>query len=67
MIKGPSIELSLKDRDRLFNKYIFASIIKEGVNIPAVTDILLHWCWENRQISLNFASLIILQMTDSKR
>lgn len=67
MIKGPSTELSHKDRDRLFNKYVFASIIKEGINVNALNDILLHWCWENRQISLNFASLTILQMTDSKR
>lgn len=36
------------------------------MNIDAFNDILIHWCWSNQQISLNFASLIITQMVDSK-
>lgn len=60
LLRGPvSLELSQMDREKLFNKSYFASIIEEGVNLEAIADILVHWCWMNNSVSTNFAQLVI--------
>jgi hypothetical protein len=59
--------LSAKDKDKFFNRNFFGSIIQENVNLEAISEILTHWCFENRSVSINFSNVIINQLTDGSK
>lgn len=62
-----AINMSNNDRDKLFHRPFFASLVQCGCNLQALQEILIHWCWYNTSISLNFATLIVDNLKDDNR
>eukprot|EP01080_Neovahlkampfia_damariscottae_P001684 gene1684-453_t len=62
--KEEKIYLSDKDKEKFFNRNFFGSIIQENVNLEEISNILTHWCFESRLISINFSNVLINQLTD---
>ncbi|KAL9647338.1 hypothetical protein ABK040_011703 [Willaertia magna] len=59
------MDLPNMDRDKLFNRGFFNSLISANICITELQDILIHWCWESLIISKNFCNLVIQALMDS--
>ena len=65
--KDEKLYLSDKDKDKFFNRNFFGSMIQENVNLEEISNILIHWCFESRLVSINFSNVIINQLTDPQK
>jgi hypothetical protein len=58
--KNIILELSNNDREKFFNKQFFGSLIIDADHsLVLISNIVIHWCWENKFFSNNFSVLLI--------